>query len=66
MERFMKKDKVTRGKLLEKNAKQDMLRKLIEAYNRSSQTPFEIVGECVDPETGMTMFIWAKAPIKNR
>jgi hypothetical protein len=66
MERFMKKDKVTRGKLLEKNAKQDMLRKLIEAYNRSSQTPFEIVGECVDPEIGMTMFIGAKAPIKNR
>ena len=65
MERFMKKDKVTRGKLLEKNAKQDMLRKLIEAYNRSSQTPFEKV-EFVDPETGMTMFIWAKAPIKNR
>ena len=62
----MKKDKVTRGKLLEKKAKQDMLQKLIEAYNRSSQTPYEKVGEFVDPETGMTMFIWAKAPIKNR
>jgi hypothetical protein len=36
MEKFMKKDKVTRGKLLEKKAKQDMLQKLIEAYNRSS------------------------------
>ena len=62
----MKKDKVTRGKLLEKNAKQDMLRKLIDGYNRSSQTPFERVGEFVDPETGMTMFIGAKAPTKNR
>ena len=62
----MKKDKVTRGNVLKKNAKQDMLGKLIDGYNRSSQTPYEKVGEFVDPETGMTMFIWAKVPIKNR
>jgi len=60
-ERRAKLDKRSRARAskLENNAKQDMLRKLIE-YNRSSQTPFERVGECVDPETGMTMFIWAK------
>jgi hypothetical protein len=51
---------------LDNKAKHDMLLKLIDGYNRSSQTPFPEVGEFVDPETGMSMFIWAKAPIKNR
>ena len=47
-------------------AKQDMMRKLIDQYNRSSQTPFHEVGEFVDPETGKSMFIWAKALFKNQ
>ena len=61
-ERRAKLDKRSRARASkrENNAKQDMLRKLIDGYNRSSQTPFEKVGEFVDPETGMTMFIWAK------
>jgi hypothetical protein len=47
-------------------AKQDMLQKLIDGYNQRSQTPFQAVGEYVDPETGTSMFIWAKAPFKNQ
>jgi hypothetical protein len=49
-----------------KKAKQDTLQELVDGYNRSSPTPFQEVGEFVDPETGTSMFIWAKAPIKNR
>jgi hypothetical protein len=49
-----------------KKAKQDVLQKLIDQYNRSSQTPFQEVGEYVDPETGTSMFIWAKAPFKDQ
>jgi hypothetical protein len=70
----MKKDKVDAS--LEKRsgaraseynkAKQAMLQKLIDGYNQNSQTPFQAVGEYVDPETGTSMFIWAKAPFKNR